>query len=505
MSEPGTQPAQSGPLSGLGCLILLPSGPQLGGVTVWAEHTADAIRAVGGHCDLIGPGLPSAAYDARLPLEKLIVQCCRAWCAKGIERIVLAPQLSGEAYAAAALAAHMLADPGISIAGWMHTDIPYDTELIRRFAGCLSTVICVSQTAADHLREASACPPRKVCVARTGVPHTPSEPTANGPAHDPVRLLYVGRLEAFQKRVLALPRIMQLLQAKGITASLTIVGDGQARPDLENRVAGVANITLNNAVNHRDLPSWYATHDYLLLPSRSEGLGLARIEAAMHGCVPIVTPGGSAEKIRHGIDGFIADCGSDLDDDDAAERFAAVIAQALESPLQPIREAAVHASRSIFGMDAYSAALVAALKPVRASTSNRHAWRRVASEPLRFATFTVPDDLAEKLNASLVDLAGQQVILHGAGAHTLAVWEPLCRLGVRVVAITDDDPQQWGRSVCGVPVLSPHLAGSFGPRCVVISSWLHEEQIWRRRRVYEEQGLVVRRIYAPAATFQTAG
>lgn len=505
LSKSDVKHPRSGALRGLGCVIILPTGPQLGGVTVWAEHTTQAVKAAGGRCTTIGPGLCTSPADSSRPLVDMIIEASRSLCATGVDRVVLAPQLSGQAYAAAASAAHAIDDPGISIVGWMHTDIRYDTELIRRFAPCLSCVICVSQAAADQLAGSSACPPAMLRVARTGVPFSGRVPAAHGPAHDPVRLLYVGRLEAFQKRVLALPAIVERLRDAGASVSLTIVGDGPARTELAKRAAGVEGIALQNAVTHSDLPPLYATHDMLLLPSRSEGLGLARIEAAMHGCVPVVTPGGSAEGIRHGHNGFVADCPADLDDDQAAERFACVVSQALARPLDPMRSAAVRASRSMFGMGAYASALVSALTDVRAAEPHRHAWRRVASDPHRYASFTVPDNLVETLHSSLADLAGQPIVLHGAGAHTIAIWEPLCRLGVRVVAVTDDDPQQWGRSVCGVPVLAPHSAGIAGSRCVVISSWLHEEQIWRRRRVYEAQGLVVRRIYAPIAEVQPAG
>ena len=65
-------------------------------------------------------------------------------------------------------------------------------------------------------------------------------------------------------------------------------------------------------------------------------------------------------------------------------------------------------------------------------------------------------------------------------------------------AVTDDDPARWGASLLGWPVISPARAAAAGATDVVISSWIHADEIYARRHAYEHQGLRVHHLYRAA-------
>ncbi|MFI4896674.1 MAG: nucleoside-diphosphate sugar epimerase/dehydratase, partial [Phycisphaerales bacterium JB059] len=100
----------------------------------------------------------------------------------------------------------------------------------------------------------------------------------------------------------------------------------------------------------------------------------------------------------------------------------------------------------------------------------------------------------DRIRRVLDELASAPVLIHGAGAHTLALRDAIGATPT-VVAISDDNPELAGRRVLGLPVVEPKDAATTGATDVVISSWLHEEAIWSRREVFERQGLRVHRLY----------
>jgi glycosyltransferase involved in cell wall biosynthesis len=108
-----------------------------------------------------------------------------------------------------------------------------------------------------------------------------------GPAHDPARLVFVGRLTD-QKGVLDLPAILAGLVAAGTPARLTVVGDGPLEADLEAAAALLAPGLVELAGFAEDPTPALAASDVFVGPSRWEGgLPLAAREALAAG-VPVV-------------------------------------------------------------------------------------------------------------------------------------------------------------------------------------------------------------------------
>ncbi len=102
-------------------------------------------------------------------------------------------------------------------------------------------------------------------------------------------VVILGRLSG-QKRVdLAIAGYAEARQ-RGLTAPLTIVGDGPARAALRSMVGGLGLkdvVTFTGEVAPSRVPDYLGTADCCLMTAESEGLGLTAAEALMQG-VPVV-------------------------------------------------------------------------------------------------------------------------------------------------------------------------------------------------------------------------
>ncbi|MEO0631495.1 MAG: hypothetical protein AAFY46_12345, partial [Planctomycetota bacterium] len=106
---------------------------------------------------------------------------------------------------------------------------------------------------------------------------------------------------------------------------------------------------------------------------------------------------------------------------------------------------------------------------------------------------SVPTDAVDRFERVARSIGSKPIAVHGAGAHTRAIAPALTQ--ANIVCITDDDRQRHGETMLGLPIVAPEQARSHGARHVVLSTHLHEADVWRRRAVYENQGLVVHRLY----------
>ncbi len=124
--------------------------------------------------------------------------------------------------------------------------------------------------------------------------------------HGPLRLVYVGRMTQFDKRVLDLIPFCTALDELGVEYILDIVGDGPERHRLEQRLAPFRKMGKVRFHGRRSVDEIYETvypnADCLLLFSASEGFGIAVVEAMMHGVVPVVS-----RFIGHGAEGIVDD------------------------------------------------------------------------------------------------------------------------------------------------------------------------------------------------------
>jgi glycosyltransferase involved in cell wall biosynthesis len=98
------------------------------------------------------------------------------------------------------------------------------------------------------------------------------------------------------------------------TPYLIFVGDGEARPELERRVAelGWDSVKFLGFKNQTELPSYYDLCDVFVLPSEREPWGLVINEVMSAGCAAIVSDrvGCSADLVRNGYNGYVVEVGN---------------------------------------------------------------------------------------------------------------------------------------------------------------------------------------------------
>jgi glycosyltransferase involved in cell wall biosynthesis len=141
-----------------------------------------------------------------------------------------------------------------------------------------------------------AVPPRyrhKVYIkAGLGIAETvEAEPAARKPGK-PLRLLYAGSLFYLKGVHLGL-RALADVRARGLDATLTVVGSGPARRDLEElaETLGVAaHVFFRGQVSRQDLLGMYAGHHAFLFPSLRDASPTVIVEAWAHG-LPVVCLG----------------------------------------------------------------------------------------------------------------------------------------------------------------------------------------------------------------------
>jgi phosphatidylinositol alpha 1,6-mannosyltransferase len=132
----------------------------------------------------------------------------------------------------------------------------------------------------------------------------PASPTES---HDPVRLLYVGRVDYGEKNLRVLEEVVDRVEG----SVLRVVGDGDDLPLMRERLAdriARGRVELTGRVNDMDrLISLYLSSDVFVFPSIYDTLGQVVLEAQRAGLPVVVRDrGGPPELVRHGETGFVA-------------------------------------------------------------------------------------------------------------------------------------------------------------------------------------------------------
>lgn len=164
-------------------------------------------------------------------------------------------------------------------------------------------VIGISQAVVDWLVASREVPGHKAVRLYNPV-ELPAFGQAHPPAVHPLRIGFVGRLEAV-KNPAALIDALAELSATGHPAELWLIGDGSQRSmlDAQARARGVAVVFHG----YQDDPARLVRQCHVYVqPSLSEGFGLAFVEAMGCGVPVIVTEtGGAREIVDNGVTGWI--------------------------------------------------------------------------------------------------------------------------------------------------------------------------------------------------------
>lgn len=89
--------------------------------------------------------------------------------------------------------------------------------------------------------------------------------------------------------------------------------------------------------------------------------------------------------------------------------------------------------------------------------------------------------------------------LYGAGQHTAGIARELDTMPLPIVAVIDDDPRARAARITGRPVIAKDSAASMGIDVVVLSSDVHEQELWEASAELRARGIEVVRLYAGAA------
>lgn len=426
---------------------------------------------------------------------------------------ILVPGLHGDCFGLCAELSRTMADR-VRILGVCHSSIPYDRVVINRYEPVLSAVIAVSDEIERSLR--AAIPARAHHIEN--LPHgvdTPATPPTRRPgagATRPLRIIYTGRMEHGLKRVAALPLLSIELDRRGIEHQLVLVGDGPAAADIDRMLQTAPSATRSPAIPPSLISGVLREADIFVLASRVEGLSVSMLEAMAQGCVPVCTPtrSGASQLVIPGITGELARLdevesarAGDVSDEAVAFALADAVERVVhgkgESSLRDLGERAWALVQQRYTADRQARAFA---RIARNAAADRPRWwpaARSAAYSGIHGCGSVPPDAIDRLARLLTSLAGRRIAIHGAGAHTLALASALSDRA-EVIGFTDDDPARHGHALIGRPIVAPAAAAKprpegLGATDVVISSWMHEDDIWARRAVYERQGLRVHRLY----------
>jgi len=194
-----------------------------------------------------------------------------------------------------------------------------------------------------------------------------------------IKLACIARLDTGEKGQDILLHVLarQLWRNRNLSVSFFGAGhNGEALRDLAGRLA-LKKVGFPGFVN--DVESIWKTHHALVLPSRTEGLPLALIEAMMCGRFGIVTnEGGTSEVVEEGRTGFIANAAKVDELDHAMER-----AWAVRKEWESIGKAAGRAVRTMVPLDpvaSFTAKLLGLVDSLAHNRGNPYAYTRTQSQ-----------------------------------------------------------------------------------------------------------------------------
>ncbi len=163
----------------------------------------------------------------------------------------------------------------------------------RALVHAVHAVVAVSSQTADVARSKELVPEQRLRIVPNGIPLLPYHPDAQarsrvraelGIHSDAFVIGSVGRLVAEKDYPLLVRSVAHLLSER---VRLVIVGDGDARAEIERAIPSERSRYVTLTGVRRDIPSVLASFDLFALSSRTEGLPLA-VPEAMASALPVV-------------------------------------------------------------------------------------------------------------------------------------------------------------------------------------------------------------------------
>jgi L-malate glycosyltransferase len=237
------------------------------------------------------------------------------------------------------------------------------SALQRLVARPTDAAVCVSEAVRELTVTRYHVPPGRVCVARNGIPLEMLRSAGAAARHrvlaelgiEPGRpvLAVIGRMHPVKGHRALLAMLPQIVRSAP-RALLLVIGDGPERAPCEALARGLGLSGHVRFLGRRgDVPRLLAAIDLVLMPSHSEGLGLAAIEA-LAAARPVIAfaAGGLPEVVVDGVNGRLVPPGD-------CQTFAGAVVETLRDPgrrLSYARGAASSAQR--FGVEAHVRRLI---------------------------------------------------------------------------------------------------------------------------------------------------
>jgi colanic acid/amylovoran biosynthesis glycosyltransferase len=239
----------------------------------------------------------------------------------------------GTNVAAIAMFCRVLGGPpySVTVHGPLEFDLAPLLDLRRKIARSDFIVAITHYCKSQLWRHCDAADRRKVHVVTCGVDggFLKEEPT---PVPSAPRLVFVGRFAEHKAPLLLIEAAARLLQ-KGVPFELTLAGDGELRPQIEQAIsrAGLASrVRITGFVDEAGVRKHIREARALVLPSFAEGLPVVIMEALALGR-PVVSTfvAGIPELVKPEQSGWLVPAGS-------VDHLAAAMQEALEAPVEQL-------------------------------------------------------------------------------------------------------------------------------------------------------------------------
>lgn len=185
---------------------------------------------------------------------------------------------------------------------------PWRSRLLAAFLRLPQVIVVLAHCELESYRR--FVPEKTVVLLPNGVDGAPFFRLLRTPApnHAPLRLLFAGRLHRSKGLYEALCALW-LVRRAGVKATLTIAGEGPeeaALRDLTRRLELEQEVIMVGAVFGAAKVELFGRSDIMLLPTYSEGLPYALLEAMAAGVPSIATPVGAIPDVMEdGVHGYL--------------------------------------------------------------------------------------------------------------------------------------------------------------------------------------------------------
>ena len=178
------------------------------------------------------------------------------------------------------------------LVGVLHADEEHYYGLVRRHGASSAALVCVSERIRRHASTLPATQGKQLVTIPCGTRMAASMQRAVGLSGQPLRLIWMGRMDERQKRVSDLPKIAAALRGIGLAFTLDLYGDGADRAVLENSIreeqlGGI--VRIHGWQGGHELAQALSEADVMLMPSNFEGMSVAVMEALAQGCCVVAS------------------------------------------------------------------------------------------------------------------------------------------------------------------------------------------------------------------------